>query len=61
MTALYRDHEISITCEPTEAYFIVRYPNGAKMTSGFFGLDESLRAKYQELRTRIDTEIAETA
>jgi len=57
MTAVYRSHEIQIIREPTEAYFIVRYPNGAKMTSGFFSVGDSLRAKYTELRNRIDVEM----
>lgn len=59
MTAIYRNHEIRILVEPTEAYFIVRYPNGAKMTSGFFELNDSLVQKYQELRNRIDMELSQ--
>ena len=57
MTGVYRDHAIHVTVGPHEAYFIVKYPNGAKMTSGFFGLHESLIQKYQEIRNRIDREL----
>lgn len=57
MTAFYRKYEIQITVERTKAYFIVSYPNGAKMTDGFFSTKDSLSAKYQELKNRIDMEL----
>ena len=59
MNAIYRDCEIRITREPTEAHFIVLHPNGTKLTSGFFSLSESLVKKYQELQNRIDMELIE--
>lgn len=57
MHAAYRKHEITIVRMPAAIYFIVLYPNGAKMVDGFFNLCDSLRAKYSELRERIDVEL----
>lgn len=59
MHATYRNHTIQIIREPSEAYFIVRYPNGTKMTSGFFKLNDSLVQKYREIRNRIDMELSQ--
>jgi hypothetical protein len=56
MTGVYRNHEIRVTQEGTRGYFLVLYPNGAKFSSGYFSLTDSLRAKYQELKNRIDLE-----
>ena len=57
MNALYRQYAIQITRASTAAYFIVLRPNGTKMSSGIFNLCESLRSKYQELKTCIDMEL----